>query len=212
MSATVSAPLAIDMGRGLVVQLTDEGDGRWKLAFNHGVPAPGAVEVQAIGRNGQCHPMKMFPGPDAGSVFASGPTEKAYRVRIAVSHGDHSHLRDVRLPGTADYPLTTGTRGGTLISMGHDSFVEVLPEGADTLRITFLDKDVPTGVPALADVKAEVIGDPAEERQVRSLTVAPGTDAHSLLLQGPVDGAAYLRLAVMMGDHYHTRCAPVTRP
>ncbi len=212
MSATTTAPVSIDMGRGMAVQMTDEGDGRWKLAFNHTAPALDAVEVQAIGRNGQCHPMKMFPGPDATSVFASGPTEKAYRARIVISHGDHTHKRDVRLPGTADYPLATGTHGGTLISMGHDSYVEVLPTGADKLKITFLDKDVPTGVPPIADVKAEVIGEPSEDEQVRDLTVLPGDDAHSLVLQGKIGEANYLRLAVIMGDHYHTRCVPVTRP
>lgn len=212
MSATPSTPLSIDMGRGLDVQMTDEGDGRWKLAFNHGAPALDAIEVQAIGRNGQCHPMKIFPGPDATSVYASGPTEKAYRARIVVSHGGHVHKRDVRLPGTADYPLTTGRHGGTLISMGHDSFIEVLPRGADMLKITFLANDTLTGVPPLAAVKAEAIGDISDAEQVRDLIVQPGDDAHSLFLQGKIDGAPYLRLAVIMGDHYHTRCVPVTRP
>ena len=212
MSATLSAPLSIDMGRGMTVQMTDEGDGRWKLAFNHDAPALDAIEVQAIGRNGQCHPMKMFPGPVASSVFASGPTEKAYRARLVVSHGDHTHKRDVRLPGTPDYPLATGTHGGTLISMGHDSYIEVLPTDDDKLKITFLDKDVLTSVPPLVAVKAEAIGEASAEEQVRDLAVLPGDDAHSLFLQGKIEGAPYLRLAVIMGDHYHTRCVPVTRP
>lgn len=212
MSTTTSAPLPIDMGLGLVVQVSDGGDGRWKLSFNDGAPALDAIEVQAIGRNGQCHPMKMFPGPAADSVFASGPTEKAYRIRIAVHHRDHSHKRDVRLPETEDYRLAIGTNGGTAISMGHDSYVEVLPLGADRLTITFFDKDVPTSVPPVADVKAEIIGDPSERDQVRDLAVLPGDDPHSLVLQGPIHGAGYLRLAVIMGDHYHTRCVPVTRP
>ena len=202
----------IDMGRGMAVRMTDDGEGRWRLAFEHGAPALDAIEVQAIGRNGQCHPMRMFPGPDPSSVFASGPTEKAYRARIVISHGDHTHKRDVRLPGTADYPLTAGPHGGTLISMGHDSYIEVLPAGEDTLKIVFRDKDVLTRVPPVADVKAEAIGDETEAEQVRDLTVLPGDDAHSLFLTGKIDGAPTLRLAVMMGDHYHTRCVPVTRP
>ena len=212
MSTTLSAPLDIDMGHGMAVQLSDEGDGRWKLAFNHGAPALDAIEAQAIGRNGQCHPMKMFPGPDANSVFASGPTDKAYRARIVVTHKDHTHKRDVRLPGTPDYPLTTGTKGGTLISMGHDSHIEVLPHGEDKFSITFFDKETPASVPPIADVKAEAIGEPSEADQVRDLSVMPGSDAHSLVLQGPIKGAKTLRLAVIMGDHYHTRCVPVTRP
>lgn len=212
MSATTSTPLAIDMGRGMTIRMTDEGDGRWKLAFDHDAPALDGIEVQAIGRNGQCHPMKMFPGPDAASVYASGPTDKAYRARIVVSHGDHTHKRDIRVPGTADYPLTTGTHGGTLISMGHDSYIEVLPTAADTLKISFFDKDVPAGVPPIPDVKAEIIGAPSDDEQVRDLAVLPGDDTHSLILQGKIEDAGYLRLAVIMGDHYHTRCVPVTRP
>ena len=210
MSTTTMLP--IDMGRGLAIEMSDEGDGRWKLAFNKAAPALDAIEVQAIGRNGQCHPMKMFPGPDASAVYASGPTEKAYRARVVVSHGDHLHKRDVRLPGTADYPLTTGTHGGTLISMGHDSYVELLPTSKERWKIIFLDKDVLTGVPPIADVKAEAIAAPGVEDQVRDLAVLPGDDSHSLFLDGKVADADYLRLAVMMGDHYHTRCVPVTRP
>lgn len=210
MSTTTTIP--IDMGRGMRVEMSDEGDGRWKLAFDKPAPALDAIEVQAIGRNGQCHPMKMFPGPSAAEVYASGPTEKAYRARIVVKHGDHTHKRDIRIPGTADYPLTLGTHGGTLISMGHDSYVEVLPVSEHRLKITFLDKDVLTGVPPVADVKAEAIAAPKAEDQVRDLRVAPGDDAHSLFLEGKVGDADHLRLAVIMGDHYHTRCVPVTRP
>ena len=210
MSTTTAIP--VDMGRGLALRMSDEGEGRWKLAFNKPAPELDSVEVQAIGRNGQCHPMKLFPGPDASSIYASGPTEKAYRARIVVSHGDHTHKRDLRIPGTQDYAVTTGSHGGTLISMGHDSFVEVLPVGGDRLKITFLLGDVLTGAPRTADVKADVIGDPAESDQVRDLAVRPGDDAHSLFLEGKVAGASHLRLAVMMGDHYHTRCVPITRP
>jgi hypothetical protein len=202
----------IDMGHGTAIQLSDEGDGRWKLAFNGTAPALATIEVQAIGRNGQCHPMKMFPGPTASEVFASGPIEKAYRARIVVGQGDGAHKRDIRLPGTADYPLTTGRNGGTLISMGHDSYVEVLPNGAQRWKITFLDKDALTSVPPIADVKAEAIAAPSAQDQVRDLKVLPGDDAHSLFLEGKVADADYLRLAVIMGDHYHTRCVPVTRP
>jgi hypothetical protein len=207
-----STQTAIDMGRGMHIAMSDEGDGRWKLDFDKPAPALDAIQVEAIGRNGQCHAMKMFPGPSDSEVYASGPTEKAYRARITVSHGDHTHRRDVRVPDTADYPLTTGTHGGTLISMGHDSFVEILPQGDDRWKITFLDKEVLTRVPPVADVKAEAIGAPTEDEQVRELAVLPGDDAHSLLLRGKVAGADYLRLAVMMGDHYHTRCVPVVRP
>ncbi len=206
------ATLPIDMGKGLALDMTDEGDGRWKLAFNKSAPALETIEVQAIGRNGQCHPMKLFPGDDAGSIYASGPTEKAYRVRVVVSHAGHIHRRDVRLPGTADYPLTTGTHGGTLISMGHNSYIELLPLAADRWKISFLDKDLPTSVPPISAVKAEAIAAPAAEDQVRDLTVLPGDDPHSLFLEGKLADAGYLRLAVMMGDHYHTRCVPVTRP
>ena len=210
MSTTTALP--IDMGRGLALDLSDEGDGRWKLAFNKEAPALDTIEVQAIGRNGQCHPMKMFSGPDASSVYASGPTEKAYRARIVVSHRDHSHKRDVRLPGTADYPLTIGTHGGTLISMGHHSYVELVPAGERRWKITFMDKDVLTNVPPVADVKAEAIAEPGGDDQVRDLAVLRADDAHSLFLEGKVADANYLRLAVMTGDHYHTRCVPVTRP
>ena len=209
---SVTTETKIDMGMGMVIAMSDDGEGRWKLAFNHAVPPLDAIEVQAIGRNGQCHAMKMFPGPDAASVYASGPTEKAYRARIVVSHGDHTHKRDIRVPDTADYPLVVGAHGGTLISMGHDSYIEVLPEGTDRLRITFLDKDALTSVPPVADVKAEAIGESTEDDQVRELTVLPGDDPHSLYLQGTIADAPYLRLAVIMGDHYHTRCVPVTRP
>jgi hypothetical protein len=202
----------IDMGRGTTIQLSDEGDGRWKLAFNGAAPTLETIEVQAIGRNGQCHPMKMFPGPKPSEVFASGPIEKAYRVRIVVGSGERAHRRDIRLPGTADYPLATGRNGGTLISMGHDSYVEVLPKGAQRWKITFLDKDVLTRVPPIADVKAEAIAAPSAEDQVRDLKVVPGDDPHSLFLEGKVADADYLRLAVIMGDHYHTRCVPVTHP
>ncbi len=212
MSSTMSAPLSIDMGPGRVVRVSDEGDGRWRLWFEGEAPALDAVEVQAIGRNGQCHPMRMFPGPAPGTLFASGPTEKAYRIRITVDHGGSVHKRDVRLPETAGYRLAIGPQGGTLISMGHDSYVEVVPTEADRLTISFRDKDGRTGAPPVADVRAEVIGDPSERDQVRDLAVLPGDDPHSLVLQGPIDGAGYLRLAVMMGDHYHTRCVPVTRP
>ena len=212
-----AAATSIDMGHGLGIEMSDADDGRWKLAFRHeGAPAEApaldGITVEAIGRNGQCHAMKMFPGPDASEVYASGPTDKAYRARIIVRHRDHSHKRDIRVPGTADYPLTTGTHGGTLISMGHDSFIEVLPVAPDRLKITFLAKDVLTGVPPVADVKADIIGDPAEDEQVRDLVVLPGDDPHSLFLQGQVADAPYMRLAVIMGDHYHTRCVPVTRP
>jgi hypothetical protein len=204
--------LAIDMGEGLRVRLSDEGDGRWKLAFGQAAPALDAIEVQAIGRNGQCHAMKMFPGPDAASVYASGPVEKAYRVRVVVGQGGDIRTRDVRLPGTADYPLAIGAHGGTLISMGHDSYVEVLPQDGERWKIVFMDGDVPVSAPPLADVKAEAIGAPEVEDQVRGLAVLAGDDAHSLFLEGKVGDAGYLRLAVIMGDHYHTRCVPVTRP
>lgn len=210
MGTTTALP--IDMGRGMTIEISDEGDGRWKLAFNRPAPALDTIEVQAIGRNGQCHPMKMFPGPSGTEVYASGPTEKAYRARIVVSHGDHTHWRDVRLPGTAGYKLTTGTHGGTLISMGHDSYVEVLPVSEHRLKITFLDKHALTAAPPVADVKAEAIAALQNEDQVRDLEILAGDDAHSLSLQGKVADAGYLRLAVMMGDHGHTRCVPVTRP
>lgn len=217
MTAITDSPIAIDMGRGLGMLMSDADDGRWKLSFSHAdapaaAPALDAITVEAIGRNGQCHAMKMFPGSQGSEVYASGPTDKAYRARIIVRHGDHTHKRDVRVPGTADYPLTLGANGGTLISMGHDSYIEVLPAGAERLKITFFDKDVPTGVPPIADVKADVIGDPAEPDQVRDLVALKGEDAHSLYLQGKIADASYLRLAVIMGDHYHTRCVPVTRP
>jgi hypothetical protein len=210
MSTTTA--LHIDMGKGLALDLTDEGEGRWKLAFDTSAPALDHIEVQAIGGNGQCHPMKMFPGPDRSSVYASGPVEKAYRVRVVVNHGDHTHRRDLRLPGTPDYKVTKGTHGGTLISMGHDSFVELLPQGDRRWKLTFLEKEALTRVPAVADVVAEAIAGPADEDQVRKLAVLPGDDQHSLFLEGKVGDAEYLRLAVMMGDHYHTRCVPVTRP
>ncbi len=208
---STSTTLPIDMGKGLAIDLTDD-DGRWKLTFNKPAPALDAIEVQAIGSNGQCHPMKLFPGDDPRSIYASGPTEKAYRIRVVVSHGDHSHKRDLRLPGTADYPLTTGSHGGTLISMGHDSFIELLPVADDRWKISFLDKATPANVPPTVDVKAEAIAAPTADDQVRDLAVLPGDDQHSLFLEGKVADAAYLRLAVMMGDHYHTRCVPVTRP
>jgi hypothetical protein len=206
MATTTELP--IDMGGGTKIGLSDAGDGRWRLAFNEAAPALDEIEVQAIGRNGQCHPMKMFPGGGPNELFASGPTEKAYRVRVVIRHEDHDHTRDLRLPGTADYPLATGTHGGTLISMGHDSYVELLPKGDGRWKITFLDKEVLASAPAIADVKAEAISEP----NVQPLKVLPGDDPHSLFLDGKVGDAGYLRLAVMMGDHYHTRCVPVTRP
>lgn len=209
---TTATALPIDLGQGLSAEMTDEGDGRWKLAFKDTAPPLSAIEVQAIGRNGQCHAMKIFPGPDAAAVYASGPTEKAYRARIVVSHGGQTRKRDLRLPGTAGYPVTIGRHGGTLISMGHDSFVEVLPIGERCWKITFLDKDVLTSVPPIADVKAEAIASPMVDDQVRDLTVLAGDDPHSLFLDGKVADADHLRLAVMMGDHYHTRCVPVTKP
>lgn len=204
--------LAIDLGAGMALHLSDDGDGRWKLAFGGTAPALDAIEVQAIGRNGQCHPMKMFPGATADAVYASGPVEKAYRVRIAIRGADATRTRDVRLPGTPDYPVVIGRHGGTLISMGHDSFVEVLPQGAARLKIIFLDKEVLAARPPLADVKAEAIAAPTEADQVRPLAVLQGDDPHSLFLDGKVADACHLRLAVMMGDHYHTRCVPLTRP
>lgn len=209
---SLTTALRINMGRSLSVCLSDVGEGRWKLAFDREAPGLDAIEVQAIGRNGQCHPMKLFRGSTAAEIIASGPTEKAYRARIVVDRGGHTHKRDVRLPGTADYPLTTGTHGGTLISMGHDSYVELLPVGDGRWKITFLDKDVLTRVPPITDVKAEAIAAPTEEDQVRELNILPGDDDHSLFLEGKVADADHLRLAVIMGDHYHTRCVPVTRP
>ena len=215
--STATVPISIDMGRGLSITMSDAGDGRWALAFSHvGAPAPApaleAITVEAIGRNGQCHPMKMFPGPNATQVFASGPTEKAYRARIIVLHDGHTHKRDVRVTGTADYPLLTGTHGGTLISMGHDSYIEVLPVSDQRLKITFLDKDALTAVPPISGVKADAIAPPSADDQVRDLVVHPGDDAHSLFLDGKVADASHLRLGVVMGDHYHTRCVPLTRP
>jgi nickel/cobalt exporter len=190
------------------IALSDGGDGRWRLVFNEAAPPIASTEIQAIGRNGQCHPLKLFPGSGAAEVFASGPIEKAYRVRVALRHDDHAHVRDLRLPGTEDYPLATGPHGGTLISMGHDSHVEVLAQADARWRISFFDRETPAPAPATADVIAEAIAEPA----VRELKVLPGDDRHSLFLDGKVGDAGHLRLAVMMGDHYHTRCVPVTRP
>ena len=214
MSTATAHPgtLTIDMGGGTRIALSDEGEGRWKLAFNEAAPPLDSIEVQAIARNGQCHRMKMFPGAGAREVYASGPTEKAYRVRVAIRHEDHDHTRDLRLPGTGNYAVSLGRQGGTLISMGHDSFVELLPQGNGRWRISFFDKEMPAAVPAIADVKAEAIAGPDAHDQVRALSVLPGDNPHSLFLVGKVADADHLRLAVMMGDHYHTRCVPVTRP
>ena len=197
---TTTTALPIDMGGGTKITLTDEGEGRWKLAFNEDAPALDEIEVQAIARNGQCLPMKMFPGPSGREVFASGATEKAYRVRVAIRHEDHAHTRDVRLPGTDGYAVTVGTGGGTLISMGHDSYVELLPKGDARWKIRFFDKEVPASAPAIADVKAEAIAAPDAHDQVRGLKVLAGDDTNSLFLDGKVGDADYLRLAVMMGD------------
>ena len=210
MNATTG--LDIDMGGGIALHLSDDGEGRWLLAFNRPAPALDAVEVQAIARNGQCLPMKMFAGPKGNAVYASGPVERAYRVRIVVKDGAAARRRDMRLPGTADYPLAKGARGGTFVSMGHDSFVEVLPENDACWRVVFHDKETLTAAPPVADVVAEAITPPGVDDQVRGLTVRAGADGHSLVLEGKVGDADHLRLAVMMGDHYHTRCVPVLRP
>ncbi len=210
MNATTG--LDIDMGGGIALHLSDDGEGRWLLAFNRAAPALDAVEVQAIARNGQCLPMKMFPGPNGNAVYASGPVERAYRVRVVVTDGAVARRRDIRLPGTPDYPLAKGPHGGTFISMGHDSYVELLPESEAVWRVVFHEKETPTGAPPVADVVAEAIAPPGVDDQVRALTVRPGADTHSLVLEGKVGDADHLRLAVMMGDHYHTRCVPVLRP
>ena len=80
---------SIDMGDGLAIEMTDLADGRWQLGFRRaGAPAAAPalpdIAVEAIDRKGQCHAMKMFPGPDAASVYASGPTDKAYRARVTL--------------------------------------------------------------------------------------------------------------------------------
>ncbi len=203
--------VAIAFGDGLTVVLSDPGDGRWRLAFGGDAPPLAAIRVEAVKRNGQVAPLRMFPGDRPDTVFASGPIETAYRARITLEPGGATRCRDVLLPQAPGYEVTTGPKGGTLISMGHDSYVEVVPAADGRWTFTFMDKTEKANAPSVADVVAEAIAEAATDGQVRRLAVVPGGDPWSLVA-GPVAGATYLRLAVMMGDHYHTRCVPVVQP
>lgn len=214
MDSAHRAPLTLDMGHGQVVILTDEGEGRWKLAFRQDgrdAPAPPLDEimVEAIDPRGQCYEFKMFRGPSPSEVYASGPTEDACRARVSVVHGAHAHRREVTIPGAPDFGTAVGANGGTLISMGHHSFVEVLPQEADRWKLSFFKKQAVTAAPAIDDVKAEAIGDETASGQINDLTVLPGNDDSSLFLAGRLRDARFLRLSVMMGEHYHTRAVPI---
>lgn len=200
-----------DMGHGQIVQLLGRSSGRWELAFSkagqpdYKAPATNEIKVEAIDQNGMIHPLMIVTGPNKSSVAASGRTENAQRARIMVLHGDHFHVREVAVPGAKALGVVAGPSGGSLIDMGHDNLVEVTPAGEGRWQLNFLAQKAPLP----ADVQVEAVCGRCEESQVRELLVLPGTDKSKLIASGRIQDCTHIRLAIVHGDHFHTRSVPV---
>lgn len=210
--ASRTAHASTNMGHGQIVRLFDRGEGRWELLFSleergpTAAPPVSEIKVDAIARNGQVRSLTVVGGPGDSSAIASGRTDDAHRARIMVWHGNHFHTREVDVPGSEPVAVTIGARGGSMIDMGHDSLVEVTPANPGQWQLSFIKKGAQDVAPATDDVKAEAI---VADGRVRALTIMAGSQPSTLLAVGNLDDATHVRLAVMHGDHYHTRSVPV---
>lgn len=205
------ASVVADMGHGQIVQLSPVGTGRWQLAFSEAgkpddkAPPTDEIKIEAIDQEGMVHPLMVVAGPNGSTVAASGRTENAQRARIMVMHGTHFHTREVGVPGAKALGVVPGPNGGSLIDMGHDNPVEVTPVGEGRWQLHFLAREAPPP----AEVQVEAICGRCEESQVRELLVVPGPDAKTLIASGRTQDCTHIRLALVHGDHFHTRSVPV---
>ena len=204
---------ALDWGNGMSATLFDRGNGRFELEFAGKPPSTKKVKIDAIDRAGKCRPLVASPAVEGSTIIFNGQTADAYRARVYIIEDDGPIMREVALSGAAPMAYVRGPEGGSLIMIGHDgesATAEVLDAGPKSWKLTFEDEGQKIKAPRVIDVEVEAIAPSPGEGQIRMLTVAPGPDPFSLLANGEIGGAAYIRLAIRDGNHWHTRCVPLT--
>lgn len=200
-----------DMGHGQMVTVKPTSGSRWEIVFSKegaaDYPAPPArdVQIEAIDGKGMVNPLLVVAGSNKSVVLATGKIEGALRARVIVQHTDHAHTREVRLPGADDIPSASGPAGGALIDMGHDNLIEVTAVGDGSLELKFLAQKAPP----VDDVVMEAIYKEPADFQVRRLRVAAGASDTTLIAKGDTKNCSHIRLAIMHGDHFHTRTTPM---
>lgn len=208
---TANGEAKADMGHGQIVAIRPVSANRWEVAFskegeaNYAAPAVRDIQVEAIDQLGMVHPLLIVGGANKSMVSATGKLDGALRARVIIQHGDHIHTREMRLPGAADIPSAAGPGGGTLIDMGHDNLIEVSSVGAGSLQVKFLAQKAPSA----DDVVMEAIFKEPVDSQVHELDVTSAGNDTTLNAKGDTKGCSHIRIAIVHGDHVHTRTAPM---
>jgi hypothetical protein len=199
-------------GEGKSISVVDKYNGRFELTFEGEVPSTKKIKVDSIDLSGKIRPLLVLPVVNGSTVTVTGQTDAAQRVRIYLIEDEGPQVREAVLPGHEQMKYVSGPEGGSLVFIGHDgesATAEVVPMAPGTWKLVFVDEGVKIRAPAVVDVEVEAIGADSARDQVRRLTVAPGPDIHSLLATGQTEGAAYIRLAIRDGNHWHTRSVPL---
>lgn len=202
----------MDWGNGKALSLTAGANGRFELAFDGEVPSTKKIKVDAIDIHGKCRPLMVSPTVNGSTVTASGQTEGAYRARVYLLEEDGPQIREAAIPGTEQMKYVKGPNGGALVYIGHDgesATAEVIQSGSEW-KVIFADDGVELKAPAPHDVEVEGIANSSAKDQVRRLTVSAGSDAKSLRVTGQLAGSNYIRMAIKDGNHWHTRCVPLS--
>lgn len=210
---TTSQAATVDWGAGRTAQLFDRSGGRFELVFSGEVPPTKKMKIDAIDQAGKCRPLIVSSLVKGATVTASGQTEGAYRARIYLMEDGGPAVREVPVPGATPMKYVRGPEGGSLIMIGHEgesATAEVSDVGPGAWKLTFGDEGKKIKAPRTVDVEVEAIAPACAEDQVRSLSVAPGPDSCSVLVTGKSEGASHIRLAIRDGNHWHTRCVPMS--
>lgn len=214
-NAVNSQGTSIHMGHGQMVDIVDQGNGRWDIVFSEAgkpdykAPPVNEVEIEAIDVNGAVHPLAISAGENPSTIVATGPTENAHRARVRVVHGTHFHTREAAVPGKDPFQAVKGPNGGSFIALGPDAGVEVIASGGGRCELIFLEQGAKSKAPSSDDVVVEAIGPRAEDYQVRSLMTLPGSDPAILIASGKIEDATHVRVQINSGGRTEIRSAPL---
>jgi hypothetical protein len=198
----------INMGHGQLIDIVATAPDTWELKFreterpDEGAPPLADIRVEAVDSVGAIHALTVSAGPNRHAVLAKGSVAGAYRARVMVMHGDHFHSREAFLPGKSAIAPSHGPSGGALVAFPEGA-VEAKLVSPEAFELVFAGT-----TPTPESIKLQAIGPRAENFQVRNLNTRAGDRAGTLVAEGKIKDATYLRVTLASGA---SRSVPIVR-
>lgn len=184
-------------------------DGVWQVRFldASGKPAKAPdvtdAKVESIGDDFIVRVLTVTKGADDSTLTATGKTERANYARVSVQRNGVWSVKYALLKNTQTPVAQTGPKGGPMVDMGHESYIEVTARKDKPWELTFYEGPTDeVNAPSPSIILVEVL---RPDGTIGHLDVQAGPKPSMLLASGPTDNTTRVRLLWQHADHFHRR-------